>query len=291
MLRCLPLAVLSLTLPAAAVAELSATEIWRTGAVFRNPESVLHDPARGILYVSNVDGDVTAKDGRGFISQLGVDGKLMALEWVSGLNAPKGMALANDRLYVADIDELVEIDPASGAVVKRYAAPEAKFLNDVAADATGNVYVSDMLTNKIHLLNEGVLLDWMAGPELENPNGLTVKGEKLYVGTWGVMKDGFATEVPGRIKVVSLADLSVADFGSATPVGNMDGVEVLEAGTVLATDWVAGGLLAVSPDGEVQHLLDLDQGSADLAYIPDSNTVIIPMMSSGFVAAYRLQGS
>lgn len=290
MLRWSPLAVLSLTLPAAAVAELAVKETWRTEAVFRNPESVLHDPVRGVLYVSNVDGEATAKDGRGFISQLGVDGKLVTLEWVQGLNAPKGMALANDRLYVADIDEVVEIDPAAGAVVKRYAAPGAQFLNDVAADATGNVYVSDMVTNKIHLLNDGVLHEWLAGPELENPNGLTVRGEKLYVGTWGVMKDGFATEVPGRIKVVSLADLSVADFGSAEPVGNMDGIEMLETGAVLATDWMAGGLMAVSPDGAVQHLLDLDQGSADLAYIPASDTVIIPMMSLGFVAAYKLEG-
>lgn len=290
MLRWSPLAVLSLMLPAAAVAELAVTETWRTEAVFRNPESVLHDPVRGVLYVSNVDGEATAKDGRGFISQLGVDGKLVTLEWVQGLNAPKGMALANGLLYVADIDEVVAIDPTAGAVVKRYAAPGAQFLNDVAADEAGNVYVSDMLTNKIHLLSEGVLHEWLAGPELENPNGLTVKGEKLYVGTWGVMKDGFATEVPGRIKVVSLADLSVADFGSAEPVGNMDGIEMLETGTVLATDWMAGGLMAVSPEGAVQHLLDLDQGSADLAYIPDSDTVIIPMMSLGFVAAYRLEG-
>ncbi|MGQ0659124.1 MAG: SMP-30/gluconolactonase/LRE family protein [Chromatiales bacterium] len=284
------LAVLPLLLPATAAAELTVTESWRTEAAFRNPESALYDRARDILYVSNVDGEATAKDGRGFISRLGLDGKTASLEWVAGLNGPKGMALANDRLYVADIDELVEIDPDAGRIVDRYPAPGAQFLNDVAADAAGNVYVSDMVTNKIHRLSGGVLEEWMAGPQLENPNGLTVVGSQLYVGSWGVMTNGFETKVPGRIKVVSLADQSMTDFGGPTPIGNVDGIEMLENGSMLATDWMAGGLMAVSPNGEVKNLLDLDQGSADLAYIPGRALVIIPMMSQGFVAAYRLEG-
>ena len=42
---------------------------------------------------------------------------MLEREWATGLDAPKGMALANGQLYVADIDRLVEIDPATGKIV------------------------------------------------------------------------------------------------------------------------------------------------------------------------------
>src|SRR3546814_10575543 len=75
------------------------------------------------------------------------------LEWATGLDAPKGLALANNRLYVSDIDQLVAIDTATGAVAQRWPATGAKFLNDVVADMDGRVFVSDMVTNQIWLLD------------------------------------------------------------------------------------------------------------------------------------------
>src|SRR5688572_2247980 len=87
--------------------------LWeKTG--FKTPESALPVPAEGFAYVSNVAGQPTDKDGNGFISKVSLaDGKVIALEWAKGLDAPKGLALAGGKLYTADIDKLVEIDPAS----------------------------------------------------------------------------------------------------------------------------------------------------------------------------------
>ncbi|MCB1909006.1 MAG: hypothetical protein KDH15_16690 [Rhodocyclaceae bacterium] len=276
----------SITLPA--FADDAATPLWETESAFRQPESVLLDARRQRLYVSNIDGGPLDKDGRGFVSTLGTDGKLQQLEWVGGLNAPKGMALVGDRLFVSDVDVLVEIDVDKGTILKRYAAADARFLNDVAADADGRIYVSDMITNRIYRLAEGRLESWLESPQLANPNGLAVVGERLFVATWGVMEADFSTKVPGHVLTVSLGSRSIADFGGTGPVGNLDGIEALADGSVLVSDWMAGGLMRVSSDGGVARLAALAPGSADIGIDAAGGLVWVPMMKEGTVRALRL---
>ena len=136
------------------------------------PESVVQDPATGSIYVSNIAGAIMQKDGNGFIARLRPDGTIIEREWVKGLNAPTGMALHDRTLYVADVDELVEINVASGEIVKRYAAKGAMFLNDVAVGEDGTVYVSDTPMNTIWRLKDGTFEPWLANDELNGPNGL-----------------------------------------------------------------------------------------------------------------------
>ena len=76
-----------------------------------------------MIYVSNVNGEANAADGNGYISKLSVQGEVQEKEWVTGLNAPKGLALHDGNLYVSDIDELVVIDTASGEITARHEAP------------------------------------------------------------------------------------------------------------------------------------------------------------------------
>ena len=77
------------------------------------PESVVQDPATGAIYVSNIVGAIMQKDGNGYIAKLKPNGTISTKSWVKGLNAPTGMALHDRTLYVADVDELVEINVAS----------------------------------------------------------------------------------------------------------------------------------------------------------------------------------
>ena len=161
------------------------TVLWETTGL-KTPESALPVPAEGFAYVSNVAGGPTDKDGNGFISKVSLaDGKIIALEWAKGMDAPKGLALAGGKLYAADIDKLVEIDPANGQILAKYDAPGATFLNDVAADAQGNVYVSDSNTSTIWKLAGGKLEKWIDDPALKFPNGLYVDSDKLIVAAWG----------------------------------------------------------------------------------------------------------
>ncbi len=272
----------------AAAGPVKSTKIWETPG-FKNPESALYDSDASVLYVSNVNGEATGKDGNGFISKVSPDGKVLVMEWVTGLDAPKGLAKAGGKLYTADIDKLIEIDAASGKILNRYEAKNAKFLNDVAADANGNVYVSDMATNTIWRLANGTFQVFLNDEKLESPNGLLIEGDDLIVGAWGVMTDGMATKVPGHLKAVSLKDTAIRSLGSATPIGNLDAVEPLGDGAYLVTDWVAGKVLRVGGDGTVQVLEDLGQGTADLGYDRKSGTAFIPQMKTGTLYGFKIE--
>jgi len=261
---------------------------WQT-TPFEQPESVVYDNQNDVLYVSNVNGDGMTVDGNGYISTLSLSGDVIEQHWVTGLDAPKGMTIVGNNLYVADIKKLVVIDIPTKTIKQRYFAIDAKFLNDVAADKEGNVYVSGFLTNSIYRLSGSSFNIWLKNEQLEVPNGLLVEGDQLLVGSWGVMTDGFATEVSGHLKTVDIASKKITSLGDQTPAGNLDGVEPDGEGNYYVTDWLNGKLLHIRPTGMSTTLLKLDQGSADQTVLLEQGLVIIPMMLSGNVSAFQIK--
>jgi sugar lactone lactonase YvrE len=277
-------AALTALLSAPAVAA-DLVKAWETDG-FAQPESILWDAGGKVIYVSNVNGNPPEKDGNGYISKLNADGKVVVEKWVIGLDAPKGMALAKGRLYVSDIDRLVVVDTASAKVIKTYSAAGAKFLNDVAIDDKGNVYVSDMLDNAIWRLNGGKFDKWLADSQLENPNGLKAEQNRLVVASWGPMTgNGFATSKPGALKAIT-TDGMIRDLTSG--FGHLDGLEPDGKGGYLVSDWMTGGVFSVSRQGKVAKLIPLGRGSADIGTIPEQKLLLVPMMMDGKVVAYRL---
>ena len=279
---CLPILIL------ASASSAVAAEAWSLDG-FQAPESALFDSDRNVLYVSNVAGEPNAKDGVGFISKVSPDGKMQEAEWVKGLNAPKGLVMSGDKLYVSDVDQLVEIDVTSGKVTNTWNAEGAQFLNDTAADSAGRVFVSDMLTDSIYVLENGNLSVWVQDAALLHPNGLRVDGDRLIVAAWGKdIQPDFSTKEPGRLLAVDLKTKEISAIGSGAPVGNLDGLEPDGSGNWLATDWVGGALYRIHPDGTADQLMDLNQGSADLEFLDNDKLVIIPMMMDGKVTAHRI---
>jgi sugar lactone lactonase YvrE len=275
---------LALFSPGAVAAE--PQQVWEATG-FKQPESAYYDRTAGVIYVSNVNGDPMNKDGNGFIAKLAPDGQVTEAEWVKGLDAPTGLAMANGRLYAADVDQIVEIDPATGEITNRYEAAGAKFLNDLAADEQGRIYASDMVTNSIWLLDNGELSLFVQDDALENPNGLLVEGGRIVVGSWGKMAADFSTEVPGHMQQVDVATKQISALGDPAPAGNLDGVEPDGKGGYFVTDWMSGGLFRFTADGKGTRLLPLKPGSADLGVGPDG-LVVIPMMMDGTVVAYQV---
>jgi DNA-binding beta-propeller fold protein YncE len=274
---------LTLLAPPAAAAE--PVMVWElTG--FQNPESAVYDPARKCLYVSNINGEGTAKDNNGYISRVSPDGRMLAANWVGGMNGPKGLSVAGDRLYAADIDTLVEIDIPNAKILNRYAAPEGKFFNDVSAAADGSVYVSDSMTNRIYRLQDGKLEVWLESPQLEGPNGLRAEKDRLLVGAWGSDKEGAAH--PGQLLSVSYQDRSVTSASNGKGLGNLDGIEPHPGGGYYLTDWMAGTLIEIDAAGATSVAMTLTRGLADLEVIEDTGILILPMMLEGRLAAYRV---
>ena len=114
---------------------------------FKNPESVIYDEVSDILFVSNVNGSPVEKDGNGYISKVLLDGTVLSNQWVIGLNAPKGLAIYDGTLYVADIDTLVVIDIASGTISNSYQVDDAKFLNEFSASKLESALVIGVSTD------------------------------------------------------------------------------------------------------------------------------------------------
>ena len=263
----------------------SASELWSTDG-FLNPESALYDSARDVIYVSNVNGGAMDKDGAGHISRMTKDGKIQDLEWVTGLNAPKGLVQYENQLYVSDIDQLVSIDVDTGEVSGTWDAEDAKFLNDLAVDENGHVYVSDMLTNSLYRLAGDELSMWLQDEALQHPNGLHIDGSRLLIAPWGKdLQEDFSTKVPGHLIAVDLSSKSISTVGSGEPIGNLDGLESDGQGNWFVTDWMAGGLYRIEPNGKANLLMNLNQGSADLGIINSEAMVLVPMMMDNKVIA------
>ena len=280
-------------------------KLWETTNDLKNPESVAYAPKQNVLFVSNVNGKPTQKDQNGFISKVSPsNGSIVELNWITGLNAPKGMAIydnnnnSSSRLYVSDITDLVEIDIGSGKIIKRFNAPGSTFLNDVALDDQGNIYVSDTVTNTIYKLdanaknsNSTSLQAWLQSTQLKGPNGLHFDNVKnrLIVASLGDMNK------PGAgIEVVDLKNKTISSLGkegTTSPFGGLDGIESDATETrYYVTDNPAGKIYTVNADGTgYATLMDLHtKGAADLGFIPSQSVIIIPLMQENKLVAYKL---
>lgn len=251
------------------------TEKWTTEATLRVPESVLLDSKNNVLYVSSIDGSPDAKDGNGFISQVTLDGKIKNLKWATGLDAPKGMGIFNNNLYVADISRLVTIDTKTGKITESLEIDGAKFLNDVTVDKSGNVYVSDSNTGKIHIVKGNKAEVYFEGPEIKGVNGLLAVGNELYV-----------VDFPSGGNYKLSADKKLTKF-SATAEG-ADGVVPVGKDEYIVSSW-HGEIAYVNSKGESKKLLDTREkklSSADIEYDPSTKTVFVPTFNANTVMAY-----
>jgi hypothetical protein len=260
------------------VVSLSAQTLtlkWKTDPTLRVPESVLLDSKNNLLYVSSIDGTPENKDGNGFISQVTLDGKIKNLKWATGLDAPKGMGLFKQNLYVADVSQLVTIDISSGKVTNKLEIEGAKFLNDVTVDKTGNVYVSDSNTGKIHVVKDGKADVYFEGQEIKGVNGLLATGDGLYVVDFPSGSNFKLSKDKKLTKVCSTAE-------------GADGIVPVGKDEYLVSSW-HGEVAYVNSKGEAKKLLDTRSeklSAADIEYDPKTKTLFVPTFNANTVMAY-----
>ena len=248
------------------------TIAWETEPVFKTPESVYYDQARDQIYVSNINGKPAEKDGNGFLSLLGPDGKIIKLQWVTGMDSPKGMTMVDSLLYVTDIDRIRVIDVTTAKIIKTIPVDSAKFLNDIAAGPQGDIYISDTRKNEILKLANDTVKVWLTGEKIVSPNGLAFNKNRLIVGT----KDDLLT-VDTESKAVRVRYEGVGPIDGLVPVGGQKYV---------ISDW-AGRVMLVSPSEKVVlgNTTNEKKQAADLGYIPDKKLILIPTFFDNRVEA------
>jgi len=249
---------------------------WETDAVLKIPESVFFDEIRNQIYVSNVNGKPTVKDNNGFISILNTDGSIKKLKWITGMHAPKGMALNDSLLYVTDIDRFHVINVNTSKIIKTINVEGAGFLNDIALNPNGDIYISDMAKNYL-LRFDGVKVEiWLTGgDELVSPNGLAFFKQSLYVGT-----EHSILKVDPNDKNIKV---------HITETGPVDGLIPLGGNKFVVSDW-SGRILIAGFETKVvlQNTADQNIQAADLGYIPKEKLILIPTFFNNKVVARRL---
>jgi len=251
--------------------------IWTTDSLLKVPESVLFDAGNKVLYVTNIDGQPGGKDSKGSVGKVGLDGKIIAAEWISGLNAPKGMGLYKNKLYVSDLTEVVVIDIKKGVIIEKIPVPDAVFLNDISIDQKGTVYVSDSRTFKVHKIENGTV--FLLVDKLQGPNGLLV------------IKDGLLILDRGSLlKLTSDGQLSKLADGMDP---STDGIEMVKEQEYIVSSW-AGIVYYVHGNGHKTTLLDTRNdkvNSADLGYDAKRKIIYIPTFYRNTVSAYQLKNN
>jgi len=253
---------------------------------FKHPESARYDAELDVWYVSNINGDPSAKDGNGYISRLKGDGSPDSMEFIVGgkdsvtLNGPKGMAIVGDTLWVADIDVIRGFNRKTGAPVASVSLEgKAKFLNDVGVGPDG-VYITDSGfgsdgkggmahpgPDQIFKLSGHTATLALKSPALAAPNGIAwdSAGRRFLVGPFAGKTVQAWT--PGSSRLSPVAD---------TP-GQVDGVEVLGQDRVLLTSWT-DSTLDILQGGTLTPVGGKLPSPADIGVDTKRGRVAIPLL-------------
>jgi hypothetical protein len=268
--------------PAAADSTLTPSDSFTVVDSFRTPESVLYDSVMDVYVVANINGNPSTKDDNGFLSRVGPDGRVLELRWVDGasdsvtLNAPKGMGIKGDTLFVADIDAVRLFDRTSGAPLGERAVRGASFLNDITVGPDGTVYVSDTGvrpdfspagTDAVYRFDtRGTAVTLARGRALGGPNGLYAYERGVLVVTFGT-GDAYVLDSLGR-----RTDLQ------KPPHGQLDGVFMGPGGSLYASSWADSSVVALLAGDEAwRPLITGIVSPADIGFDTRRSRVLIPV--------------
>jgi sugar lactone lactonase YvrE len=275
----------------------AATKLGETGGM-KVPESVRYDAELDVYYVSNINGNPSQKDGNGFIARVRADSTSVMTMLVEGgkngatLNAPKGMALRGDTLFVADIDALRMFNRRTGASLGSVSltAQKATFLNDVAVGPDG-IYITDTgivfdakgamshpgVNHIFKVVGKTVTLV-ASGDSLANPNGIAWDAAN---GRWLLAPFGgtnIQTLSPGHLELGTLT----------TGPGGYDGIEVLANGNVLVSSWQDSTVWIAHGGTHMMPLIKHVSAPADIGVDTKRNVVAVPRFNDAKVEYFRI---
>ncbi len=257
--------------------EVRLEKKWTTDTTLRTPESVLYYQPHEILYVTNIDGGPWDDDQQGFLSKLRLDGSIETLHWVTGLSAPKGMAIIGNDLFVADMNRLVIVDIAAGRIRETIPFPGATGLNDVSADPRGKVYITDSREKKLFLYEPATKKISLLQEKLGGPNGVLKRKQELLLLDAGALWT-VSTDKKKPVKVVDIAP-------------STDGIEHVRNQEYIVSCWHGEIFYVDMKTRQVTRLLDTrDQklNTADIGYDPVRRILYVPTFYGNNVSAYEV---
>jgi sugar lactone lactonase YvrE len=264
----------------------------------KTPESVLYVPDEDVYLVSNVNGPASAVDGNGFISKIAPDGKVIELKWLDGskpgtkLDAPKGLAIAGNVLYVADIKWVRLFDRKTGKSLGNVGVGGATFLNDVSPNADGKgVWISD---SGMKFGDKGAEATSSDGVFLvTNMQAKAVKKDKTMGWPNGLLADENGTWVInyGNNELYYLTKGGKKEQAQNLPKGSLDGIVKAADGSILVSSWEAKAIYQGKPGSEFKEVLSGIESPADIGYDPKRNRVLVPLFMKDELQFHALPGT
>jgi hypothetical protein len=273
--------IISLVIAGPVNAQITVTEL-------QSPYSFVNDPLEKNYFISSVNGGAETADNNGFITKLNPNGKLLSLKFIQGgkddvtLHAPKGMALVEHVLYVADLDTLRGFDATTGkpvmaltirspATSRSESLPTS--LSDVTFDGKGHLYCSDQKANTIYrvdLATQTVSV-LTTDPSLAGPTGLAVhpKSGQIIAVSW---EKGKISEVSPEGVVTEL--FSNSFFSNRFQ--NLRGVDFDRWGNMYVSDFTTGKVWRMSWDKRFQVIAEFLPSPGDLSIDRENNIILVP---------------
>jgi hypothetical protein len=195
--------------------------------------------------------------------------------WFTGLNAPKGLGVYRNKLYAADISDVVVVDVPTAKLIRKIPIEGASGLNDITVTEGGIVFVSDSKTGRIWKITDDKPVLYLEN--ITGANGLKAVKDDLYFA-----KGPAFMKADAKKNIVQIADVGQA----------IDGIEPIGNGDFLVTSW-SGYIFYVYANGQTELLLDThDQkkNTADIGYDPVKKIVYVPTFFDRRIVAYQLTG-
>ncbi len=250
-----------------------------TVAGLKNPESVAVGPG-GKVYVTQIG----ERDKKGDGSVVIVDPSGKITTFASGLDDPKGLVVVGDTMFVADVTKVWRISDKGKAEVHVDADAFPRpplFLNDIASDGRGSLYVTDSgdragkkgavyridARRRVVMVLDGEL----TSPRIEVPNGVLVDDpDHILVADFG----------QGSLFRYDMITNTAQQIGGG--FGGTDGLARDGRGRLFIGDWKNGRLFLVTSELQPPFLIsDKFQSAADIALTPDGRTLLVPDMKAG----------
>ena len=190
-----------------------------------------------------------------------------------GLDAPLGMDMLGNRLYVIDKNRVKIFDWPEFELHKTIGL-NTSVANDLAVAPDGTVYVTDTAKHQVIQLSPGGTQSVLTGEaQFKGANGIALADHHLYVGG-------------ERLWRVKLSDGSVETLGPDW-LADIDGIELELDGTIQITP-VAGPLVRYRGENDLEIIAGPGISSANHGYVTGLHLVLIPTGFDNTVIAIQL---
>lgn len=251
-------------------------KLWETDAKLFDLESAIFDKNNNVIYVTNINGHWLKPNGKGFISKVDLNGKIINHKWIDAIDGPTGTALCKNKLFVADFNKVLEIDIKKGIILQKHIIDGTERINDLTMTKDGTIYGTGTKSGKLFALKNGKINS--IKNDLNWPNGVLVENENILIG---------------------LGDKSIKKYNLQTNktsiltkgISNPDGIVAIGNGDYLVSSW-EGLIHYVKKNGDKKIILNTSKqgiNAADITYIPSKKMLLVPAMLKHTLIAYTLK--